>query len=57
MSSLVVVSIRSLGHSGSVSTENLIHKPLKQVRWGEKSSGDRNEQPLLCFIKEKRAFG
>jgi|WetSurMetagenome_2_1015567.scaffolds.fasta_scaffold1646854_2 hypothetical protein len=57
MSSLVDVSRRSLGHSRSVSTENLIHKPLKQVQWEEKSRGARTEQSLLNFIKEKRAFG
>jgi hypothetical protein len=39
-----------------ISTENLIPNPLTEVQSGEKHTGNRIKQPLLCFFTEKGAF-
>lgn len=57
MSLIMGVSRGTLGHKGSISTENLILKILKQVQWGEKSSGARTEQSILYFFTEKGVLG
>jgi hypothetical protein len=57
MNLFMVVSRGNLGHKGSISPENLILKPLKQVQLGEKNAGARTEQSLLYFFTEKGVLG